>query len=155
MKMYVQNMYFYMYMHVCSITICLQYCMSTVYVCSLGVRSRLQACPIDSIQSDHTLSNSAVFGKESFRLFSSAVGRLGRLLLPSGVHCFIIFSSNTAYLASFCARVGSLAPFKLGYLAIVSLMSSRDSCMAPDGSAFSLTLTFFSCEVLGGRSAPC
>lgn len=133
------------------------------YVCYLELRSRLQACPIDSIQSDHTLSNSAVFPQNcglcrkstSFRLFSSAVGRPGRLLLPSGVHCFITFSPNTASLASFCARVGSLAPFRVGYLAIVSLMSSKDSCMAPDGSAFSLTLTFFSCEVLWGSSAPC
>ena len=71
--------------------------------------------------------------RTTFRLFSSAVGSPGRLLLPSWGHYFMIISPNTASLASFINRVGSLAPFKLGHRAITSLISPRDSCIAPDG----------------------
>ena len=130
-----------MYCGIIKLTCACGYC----YLCSC-----LQACPIDSMQSVHTVSNSAALPRNcglclkrtSFSLFTSAVGRPGRLLLPSGVHYFMIFSPKTASLASFCDRVGSLASLRLGYRAITSSMSSRDSCMAPDGNAFSLTLTF-------------
>ena len=120
------------------------------------MHSLLQVWPIDVMQSDHKVSNSAGFlqycgvclKRISFSLLSSAVGRAGKLLLPSGVHCFMIFSPNTASLASFIAsRVGSLA--RLSSLYIINVIRLQP-CIAPDGSAFSLPLTFFSCGIAEG-----